>query len=78
MSYVTIVLGIKPYYGRVECHDLEVCYVSGNNRMRLDLLDDRPGKHNSAQKELVMHGLHWKAYKWRLMDGLSEWEYANL
>jgi hypothetical protein len=78
MSYVPIVLGIKPYYGRAECHELEVCYVCGDKRMRLDALDDRPGKHNSAQKEFTKDGLHWKAYKWRLMDGMSEWEYTNL
>ena len=74
MSYVPIVLGIKPNYPVQPDHTIEVIYKSGDKVMRLDQLDDRPNKPNSAKKELDMHGLHWSAYQWRHHN--EEWIYV--
>jgi hypothetical protein len=73
MSYVPIVLGIRPHTPRVVDHYIEVVYRSGDKLMRLECLDDRHGKYNSAKKELDMHGRHWIAWKWRHQN--EEWSY---
>jgi hypothetical protein len=62
-------------YGSPNTNTLEVIYRSGDKAMRLDQLDRRPGRPNSARRDIDMHGLHWTAQRWRLQDGLSDWEY---
>lgn len=69
MSYVPLVLGIKPAYPIGRCSDIEIIYKSGNNRMRLEFIPIDEAKH-----EIEKHGMSWEAYLWRYMDGLSDWE----
>lgn len=69
MSYVPIVIGIKPYYPAARCTDIEVIYRSGDKQMRLE---DIPIK--DAKKAITRHGLRWEAHLWRWMDRLSDWE----
>jgi hypothetical protein len=40
--------------------------------MRLDYIHEK-----DAQREIEKHGMIWKAYQWRYMDGLSDWEYVK-
>lgn len=69
MSYVPVVLGIKPHLPRSPCTDIEIIYRSGNLQM---LLDNIPEK--KAKKQIEKHGLVWSAHRWRWMDRLSDWE----
>ena len=69
MSYVPLVLGIKPAYPAARCTDIEIIYRSGDKRMRIDHIPIK-----DAEEDITRHGLQWEAYVWRWMDGLSDWE----
>lgn len=53
-------------------HRIEVVYRCGDKVMRLDDLDERRGRDDSAQMEVERHGLKWRAVAWRRAGG--EWE----
>jgi hypothetical protein len=72
MAFVPIVLGIKPSYPTKGCDEVEIIYRSDNYRMRLDYIQEK-----DAQREIEKHGMIWKAYQWRYMDRLSDWEYVK-
>lgn len=59
-----------------DSNTIEVVYRSGQHEMRLEFLDSRPGRYNTAQRTLRRHGMDWVAHRWRHQDG-GPWNYMK-
>lgn len=70
MSYVPIVIGIKPHLPYARPSDIQIIYKHKDKVMRLEYIHFK-----EAKKTIVAHGVIWTAYSWKYMDNLSDWEY---
>lgn len=73
MAWVPIVIGIKPYYSPSSSSQyIEIIYRSDGKIMRLDYILPK-----EAKIVIEKDGIKWSAYKWRDMDGMSDWQYVT-